>query len=94
MIGTGSIWYTQAGILLPKATDKPKMRVQPFAAYAYKNFEALKKAGSYFDFGSNFFIDGHHAKVTLQYSMRPIYTAVDKISGNKGEFLVQFQTYL
>ena len=94
MIGTGSIFYTQAGILLPKTSDKPKMRLQPFAAYTSKKFEALSKTGSYFDLGSNFFIDGHHAKITLQYSTRPIYTAKDVIDGNKGEFIIQFQTYL
>lgn len=94
MIGTGNIWYTQAGVLLPKSSDKPKMRVQPFAAYTLKSFEALGKAGNYWDVGTNLFIDGHHAKVTLQYSTRPIYTAKDVINGNKGEFLVQFQTYL
>ena len=94
MIGTGSIFYTQAGVLLPKTSDIPKIRVQPFAAYTSKKFEALSKTGSYFDLGSNFFIDGHHAKITLQYSTRPIYTAKDVIDGNKGEFIVQFQTYL
>jgi hypothetical protein len=94
MIGTGSIFYTQAGILLPKTSDKPKLRVQPFAAFTSKKFEALSKVGSYYDLGSNFFIDGHHAKITLQYSTRPIYTAKDVIDGSKGEFIIQFQTYL
>ncbi|MFN4147674.1 MAG: porin [Runella sp.] len=94
MIGTGQIWYTQAGLLLPKMTEKPKLRIQPFAAYTYKKLEALKKVGNYYDIGSNFYIDGHHAKITVQYSTRPVYTAADKISGNKGDFLVQFQTYL
>ncbi|WP_199879867.1 porin [Arundinibacter roseus] len=96
MIGTGSIWYTQAGFLLPKdpTKEKVKMRVQPFAAYTMKKFEALDKAGNYFDFGTNFLLDGHHAKITLQYSTRPIYTAKDNINGTKGELLIQFQTYL
>jgi hypothetical protein len=94
MIGTGNIWYTQAGILLPKQKEKPAVRVQPFGAYTRKDFQALAKGGNYFDLGSNFLIEGHHAKITAQYSTRPIYTAKDKISGNKGEFLVQFQTYL
>ncbi len=94
MMGTGNIWYTQAGILLPKQKDKPAMRVQPFGAYTRKDFDALAKGGNYFDIGSNFFIDGHHAKITAQYSTRPVYTAKDNISGNKGEFIVQFQTYL
>ncbi len=94
MIGTGSIWYTQAGVLLPNANEKPKVRIQPFAAYTYKNFDALEKASNQFDFGTNFFLDGHHAKITAQYSNRPIYTAVDKIDSYKGEFLLQLHIYL
>ncbi|MBC3787958.1 porin [Spirosoma utsteinense] len=93
-VGTGSIWYTQAGLLLPKATEKPKMRIQPFAAYTYKNFEALGKAGNYYDIGANFYLDGHHAKITPQYSTRPVYTDRNTISGNKGEFILQAQIYL
>lgn len=94
MIGTGTIWYTQAGFLLPNANEKPKVRIQPFAAYTYKNFDALEKASNQFDFGTNFFLDGHHAKITAQYSNRPIYTAVDKIDTYKGEFLLQLHIYL
>lgn len=37
LMGTGSIWYTQAGLLLPKNSDAPKLRVQPFVAYTLKN---------------------------------------------------------
>jgi hypothetical protein len=94
MIGTGSIWYTQAGVLLPNKNEKPKVRIQPFAAYTYKNFDALEKASNQFDFGTNFFLDGHHAKITAQYSNRPVYTAVDKIDSYRGEFLLQLQIYL
>jgi hypothetical protein len=94
MIGTGTIWYTQAGVLLPNSAEKPKVRIQPFAAYTYKNFDALDKASNQFDIGSNFLIDGHHAKVTVQYSTRPVYTASDNIDGYKGEILMQLQIYL
>ena len=94
MIGTGNIWYTQAGLLLPSKAEKPKVRVQPFAAYTYKNFDALGKASNQFDIGTNLFLDGHHAKLTAQYSNRPIYTAKDNIESYKGEFLLQLQIYL
>ncbi len=94
MIGTGSVFYLQSGILLPKSTDKPKLRVQPFGAFSYKNFEALKKSHTTFDIGTNLLLDGHHSKITLQYSTRPVYTAVDKIDSNKGQLLIQFMTYL
>ncbi|WP_266365325.1 porin [Tellurirhabdus rosea] len=93
MIGTGTIWYTQAGLLLPKG-DKSKVRVQPFAAYAVKDFEALGKTGNYYDMGCNFYIDGHHAKITPQYSTRPVYLDANTISGSKGEFILQAQIYL
>jgi hypothetical protein len=94
MIGSGNIWYTQAGFLLPSKAEKPKVRIQPFAAYTYKNFDALEKSSNQFDVGTNFFLDGHHAKITAQYSTRPVYTAVDNIDGYKGEFIVQLQIYL
>lgn len=94
MIGTGSIWYTQAGFLLPNKNEKPKVRIQPYVAYTNKNFDALKIGSNQFDLGTNLFLDGHHAKLTAQYSNRPIYTAVDNIDGYKGEFLLQLQVYL
>ncbi|TAD84631.1 MAG: porin [Bacteroidetes bacterium] len=95
-VGTGSLWYTQAGLLLPSGKQS-KMRVQPFAAYTFKKLEALDQAGSYFDVGANFYIDGHHAKITPQYSTRPLYynqNGKRQINGTRGEFLLQFQVYL
>lgn len=94
MIGTGNILYAQTGLLLPTAKEKPKVRVQPFGAVAYKNFEALDKASLQYDVGSNFFLDGHHAKLTAQYSARPVYTSVDEIKRLYGEFILQLQIYL
>ncbi len=95
-IGTGNIWYTQAGLLLPKG-EKGKLRIQPFGAYTLKNLEALDQIGNYFDLGANFFLDGHHAKLTPQYSTRPLYynqNGQRRINGTKGEFLLQLQIFL
>jgi hypothetical protein len=39
-------------------------------------------------------LDGHHAKLTAQYSTRPVYTTKDNIDTYKGEFLLQLQIYL
>lgn len=93
-IGTGSIIHAQAGILLPNQAEKPKIRIQPFAAYTYKNFEAYDKPANQFDIGANWFIDGHHAKITTQYSTRPVYLNATDKPDYKGEFAVQFQIYL
>jgi len=43
--------------------------------------------------GANFFIDGQHAKITTQYSARPVYSSVND-SSLKGDFIVQLQIYL
>lgn len=95
-VGTGDLWYTQAGLLLPKGLLK-KVRVQPFAAYTYKMLDYLGAAGHYWDAGANFFIDGHHAKITPQFSTRPLYYAGangTEVRGSRGEFLIQMQVYL
>ncbi|MFV8357185.1 porin [Flavobacterium sp. XS1P32] len=93
-MGSGNIWYTQAGVLLPCKDAKPKIRVQPFGAVTYKNFDALEQSSTQFDVGSNFFLDGHHAKITAQYSTRPVYTSLTNRSGSLGDFIVQLQIYL
>ncbi|MBC6491103.1 porin [Flavihumibacter stibioxidans] len=94
MMGTGNIWYTQAGLLLPKGKSG-KLRVQPMAAYTLKNLEALNQSGHYYDIGSNFFLDGHHSRITLQYSSRPLYHPTSKkVMERAGELLLQFQVYL
>ena len=93
-MGSGNIWYTQAGVLLPCKDAKPKIRIQPFGAVTYKKFDALEQSSTQFDVGSNFFLDGHHAKITAQYSTRPVYTSLTNRSGSLGDFVVQLQIYL
>lgn len=95
-VGTGQILYVQAGLLLPKGKSN-KLRLQPFGAYTYKQFEYLDEPGHYFDFGANLYLDGHHAKLTPQYSIRPLYFLRNGeriVDGTRGELLLQFQVYL
>lgn len=92
LLGTGNIWYTQAGFLLPKTLSK-KVRVQPFAAYTLKKFDAHNGVTQYMDAGCNMFIDGHHSKFTIQYSTRPQMKGGLQ-NGSKGELILQTQVYL
>jgi len=92
-IGTGNIFYTQAGFLLPNAAERPKVRIQPFAAYTYKDFEALDIGLSNYDVGANFYLDGHHSKITAQYSLRPLVLTNGETT-SRGEWIVQFQIFL
>lgn len=96
-IGTGSIWYTQAGLLLPKISNSGAF--MPYATFTYKNFERIGKASGQFDLGLNYFVNGHNAKVTLQYGSRPVYKTVTGSTtparnGSKGEFILQTHIFL
>ena len=77
--GTGSSVYGQLGFLTGKKTLGSKVRLQPYLAYLYSHYEGLRnQAGeqqgcSIYDAGMNFLIDGHNAKVTLNYRLRPDY---------------------
>lgn len=94
-IGTGSIWYTQVGYLLPKF--KNGTAFMPYATFTYKNFDRIGKASGQFDLGLNYLVSGHNAKITLQYSTRPVYKTVNgnpERNGSKGEFILQTQIFL
>lgn len=94
-IGTGTIWYTQVGYLLPKL--KNGTAFMPYATFTYKNFDRIGKASGQFDLGMNYLINGHNAKITLQYSTRPVYKTVNggpERNGSKGEFILQTQIFL
>lgn len=93
MIGTGSIFYTQSGLLLPERWLGDKGKLQLFAALTHKNFEFYQQGTWQYDAGINYFINAHHAKVTLQYSQRPIFENFRK-SGTAGEFILQTQIFL
>lgn len=96
-IGTGTIWYTQAGLLLPKLSNGTAF--MPYATFTYKNFERIGKASGQFDLGVNYFVNGHNAKVSLQYSNRPVYKTVTGSTtparnGSAGEWILQTQVFL
>lgn len=63
--GTGSSYYTQVGYLLPQFTEKGQL--MPYLAYSSRDFEAFENAGNTFQLGANWFINGHNAKITMEY---------------------------
>ena len=110
LIGTGNSFYTQAGLLLPKKLLGPKARLQPYVAYLHNRLEGLQdgtssdlKTVNVYDAGLNLLLDGHNAKITLNYRARPDFTdEVNLPSGKiqvnsvqyRSEVTVQFQVYL
>lgn len=97
LLGTGNIWHTTAGVLLPEF-KKSAIKLQPYVTYARKDFEALNQVGNYFDFGTNILIDNHNAKVSLQYATRPLYSKNGEnqstVFTHRGEWLACVQIYL
>jgi len=59
--GTGSSIYGQLGYLIPET------KFMPYVAFQNSNFEGYDDPVSALDIGCNYFINGHHAKVTLEY---------------------------
>jgi hypothetical protein len=93
LLGTGQMWYTQAGFLLPKFSEK--VRIQPFATYTLKDLDALAQKGSFYDIGTNILLDGHNAKITMQYGSRPLYNPItNTVFKRAGEFVTSIQIYL
>ena len=80
--GTGSSVYGQLGFLTGKNTLGSKVRLQPYVAYLYSGYDGLRNlsgqslGASIYDAGLNFLIDGHNAKVTLNYRLRPDYNII------------------
>ncbi len=70
-LGTGNILYAQLGLRFPSFEDGSAF--MPYLTGTYKSFEAIETPSLQYDLGLNYFINKHNAKVTLQYSTRPVY---------------------
>ncbi|MFN4081393.1 MAG: porin [Saprospiraceae bacterium] len=95
LIGTGSIVYLQSGFLLPRLPNGQSF--MPYATLTYKNFERLADASTQFGLGVNYFVTGHHAKISLEYQTRPVYKAESdgiRRNGSRGEFILQTHIFL
>ena len=93
LLGTGNMWYTQAGFVLPKFSDKVK--IQPFASFTLKDLEGLNDYANFYDLGANLFILSQNAKVAYQYSSRPLFDAESKeVFTRRGEHILTLQIAL
>lgn len=94
-IGTGKIWFTQVGYAFPK--KKNGTRFMPFGTLTHKNFERLPAPSLQYAVGINYFVVGHHGKITLEYQTRPVYRQQNDAvlrNGSKGQLILQTQIFL
>lgn len=61
---TGSMLHAHVGYVLPV---KLKTKFQPYISFDDRKIDALNDNASQFGIGTNMFLSGHHAKLTLEY---------------------------
>ena len=99
-VGTGNIFYTMTGYILPEKWQFAKGIIQPTMAIHYKDFEALNEAAFQYDIGVNYYISGHNAKLSLQYSNWAVYNgntghqSSAKIDQRRGMLVFMTQFYI
>ncbi len=99
ILGTGQSFYTQAGLLLPRNLLGPKAKLQPYVAYLHNRLEGLLdtdggiKGINIYDAGLNLYLDGHNAKVTLNYRARPDVSDQTFLPVNNGAATINNITY-
>ena len=71
--GTGQVWYTQAGYLLPKRMTRHFGRIQPTGALSVVSFERLAEGYVMPELGFNWILAGQNAKIQFQWRNRPMY---------------------
>lgn len=97
LLGTGSILLAQAGLLLPADWLGSLGKLQPFAQVEQKSLDYLNDSFTNLDVGFNWFIEGHHAKITLQYGTRPVFIEQNGLrnqSGTRGQWTLQTQIFI
>lgn len=92
LLGTGSIFYAQAGYMFKKFDNNAKL--QPYVAFDTKSLDGLNDNVNEYKFGVNYFIEGHHAKVTLEYSNAPRFIGPDIANEDSRLGIFRLQTHI
>lgn len=94
-LGTGNIFYLQAGYKLRNNLLNDQGTLQSYANVQYANYERLKDAMLLYDLGINWLISGHNAKITFNYQNRPFFsenTAGELVEKSRhGQYTLQYQ---
>lgn len=74
MFGSGKVFYAQAGFLLPEKFHPGGGRLMPYVSASLARFDRLQaKPCNTFNAGVNWLLQGHKAKISLDYQNRPGY---------------------
>ncbi len=93
LVGNGFIWHSQAGFLIPPFFNPKFGQLQPFASHSTKWLSSLTQTTNQIDWGINWLVRKHFAKITFQHSILPKVENLIKTSTTH-HFVLQLQLFL
>ena len=101
MFGTGNVIYSQVGFLCPKDWLKEHGQLMPYLSLTSAKYDRLGNSRwNTFNAGINWLIQGHKAKISLDYQNRPgvLLTSVQNADvvindGRKHTITLQYQVF-
>jgi len=98
MFGTGQSVYGQFGYLMPAGLLGNHGTLMPYVSITYSDWKRLdENPMMLYNAGVNWLINGHKAKITLDWQNRPVFSENDgKVStgSRKNCFVIQYQIFL
>ncbi len=95
MLGTGHVWYAQAGYLLKRDLLGEYGTLQPQGSVQWARYDRLADPMVLLNVGVNWLLSGNNSKVTLNYQSRPVFTAAaagqPQATARLGEYVFQYQ---
>ncbi|MEM6360650.1 MAG: porin [Bacteroidota bacterium] len=87
--GSGTNFYAHAGYFLSN------LKIMPYIAYQSGSYDALEDNITSFDFGVNYYVNGHNAKITLEYhTIRGDYRDGPNTDGDITQWRLQTHIFL
>ncbi|MGF1638062.1 MAG: hypothetical protein ACFCUU_13375 [Cyclobacteriaceae bacterium] len=91
LYGTGNSFYAQAGYLIPRFNKA--LDFMPYMSFSNRNYDVYNQQGNSINTGVNFFINGHHAKITIEY--QSVQSGFDEIRpGRNNQLILQTMIFL
>jgi len=98
MFGSGTVLYTQVGYLFPRELLGSLGTLMPYASWTHAEWDRLEgKSMDILNAGINWLLNGHKAKISLDWQNRPTYSVQDsKVSSDvrRNQIVVQYQIFL
>jgi hypothetical protein len=97
MFGTGKVVYAQAGYLFKHDLLGDAGTLMPYASLTHANYKQLSDNMDVYNVGVNWLIKGHTSKLSLDYQIRPVYSAAEgelTKSTTRGQVVLQYQISL